>query len=56
MHLIADCDSDCDNFSEIDDKDIPQCNMDTLLEESQTNNNNVLTFAPGEGQKPLNIF
>ena len=52
---MSDSDTDSDNFSEIDDKDVPQCNMDTLLEESQIHNN-FLTFAPGEGQKPVSIF
>ena len=48
-------DSESDAFSEIDDDDheIP---IMTLLDEQAFDKNEVLSVAPGEGQKPLSLF
>ena len=46
-------DSDSDTFSETGDDDTP---LMTLLDEHGVDKNQILSVAPGEGQKPLSIF
>ena len=46
-------DSDSDTFSETGDDDSP---VMTLLDEHGVDRNEILSVAPGEGQKPLSIF
>ena len=48
-------DSESDAFSEIDDDDNETPVM-TLLDEQTFDKNEVLSVAPGEGQKPLSLF
>ena len=48
-------DSESDAFSEIDDDDSETPVM-TLLDEHTFDKNEVLSVAPGEGQKPLSVF
>ena len=43
-----------DNFSEVDESEIPSGQLDTLLD--QTDMAKILTFAPGEGQRPLSLY
>ena len=47
-------DSESDTFSEIDDDN--ETPVMTLLDEQSLDKNEVLSVAPGEGQKPLSIF
>ena len=47
-------DSESDSFSEIDDDN--ESPIMTLLDEQTFDKNEVLSVAPGEGQKPLSIF
>ena len=46
-------DNESDRFSEIDDDEIP---LTTLLDEHSLDKSEILSVAPGEGQKPLSIF
>ena len=46
-------DSDSDTFSEVGDDDTP---LMTLLDEHSVDKNEMLSVAPGEGQKPLSMF
>ena len=46
-------DNESDRFSEIDDDEIP---LMTLLDEHSLDKSEILSVAPGEGQKPLSIF
>ena len=48
-------DSESDAFSEIDDDD-NEAPVMTLLDEQTFDKNEVLSVAPGEGQKPLSLF
>ena len=48
-------DDDCDRFSEIGEGG-GEGNLDTLLDEPETDMNTVLSFAPGEGQTPISLF
>ncbi|XP_070548510.1 uncharacterized protein [Ptychodera flava] len=50
----SESESDADTFSEVDTTEGAVANMDTLLDE--TNSNQVFTIAPGENQKPLSLF
>ena len=47
---------DDDTFSEIDSSERIGINTDTLLEDIEPSVDNILTFAPGEGQRPLGLF
>lgn len=45
-----------DHFSEVDETDITVGNADTLVDRVETNDIQVYTFAPGEGQHPLSLY
>ena len=49
-------DSDSDHFSECDPDEKSVSNLDTMLDEEDIDKFRTLTFAPGEGQHPLNLF
>ena len=48
-------DSDSDKFSEIDEQDNLHGNSDTLLDDENVAGDQSYTFAPGEGEIPLNM-
>jgi hypothetical protein len=48
--------TDSDHYSEVDETERPQGNMDTMLDEAEYDNSQVLEIAPGEGRKPLSLF
>ena len=49
-------DSDSDGFSEIDPDENASGNLDTMLDDQDVEQFRTLSFAPGEGQRPLNLF
>lgn len=48
-------DTDSDGFCERHDVG-RECNCDTLLDDASRDMNQVYTFAPGEGQRPLRLY
>ena len=52
----SDDDHDSDHFIEIDETEKVVGNSDTMLDEADPSNDNVYTFAPGEGQTPLSLY
>ena len=53
---VMDSDSDSDGFSEIDPDENVSGNLDTMLDEQDPEQFRTLSFSPGEGQHPLNLF
>lgn len=49
-------DTDSDLFSEIDETETRAANMDTMLTDAEYDQSQVLTFAPGEDQRPLSLL
>ena len=53
---VMDSDSDFDGFSEIDPDENVSGNLDTMLDDQDPEQFRTLSFAPGKGQRPLNLF
>ncbi|KAJ8048677.1 ATP-dependent DNA helicase PIF1 [Holothuria leucospilota] len=48
--------STSDEFSEVDDNERRSANMDTMLTDAEYDSSQILTFAPGENQRPLSLL
>ena len=54
--VTSDSENDSDAFSEIDADEHAVGNLDTMLDDKDVDQFRTLSFAPGEGQRPLNLF
>ena len=52
----TDSENDSDTFSEIDPDECAVGSLDTMLDDKDVDQFRSLSFAPGEGQRPLNLF
>ena len=52
----TDSENDSDTFSEIDPDECAAGSLDTMLDDKDVDQFRSLSFAPGEGQRPLNLF
>ena len=52
----TDSENDSDTFSEIDPEESAAGSLDTMLDDKDVDQFCSLSFAPGEGQRPLNLF